>query len=305
MNNKVLLKFEKVLERDIDLLLINKLCNDKNLINLFLNKINKRGYEIYSIQHSAYNEYGESDIVVILQKNNNKIALLIENKIDANAMPEQFNRYILRGNQGVKTNEFNEFFVFIIAPNDYLRTNTEASKYKNQISYEELLKNLQNDLFAINLISKAIEEKKFGYVIIENIEVTNFWKEYYKFIKENFPQLNLKEINGPRGSKACWPEFRTPIKNIKVVHKSNKGFVDLTFRNLSSKYTLFCETVNKHLDKEMYIDRAGKSLVIRIKTPLINFTKQFKDYENEMNKTLQAVIKLLNLLSKIEINYLY
>ena len=36
--------FEKVLERDIDLLLINKFIENDNLINYFLEKINKEKY---------------------------------------------------------------------------------------------------------------------------------------------------------------------------------------------------------------------------------------------------------------------
>ncbi len=35
------IRIEKVLERDIDLLIINKIIDSDKLLNLFLNKINK------------------------------------------------------------------------------------------------------------------------------------------------------------------------------------------------------------------------------------------------------------------------
>lgn len=47
---------EKVLERDIDLLMINKFIYDTNVLKYFLNKIDKDGYAISSIQHSLMDQ---------------------------------------------------------------------------------------------------------------------------------------------------------------------------------------------------------------------------------------------------------
>ena len=126
--------FEKVLERDIDLLMINKFVTDKNILELFLKKINKQGYKVFNIQHSLMDQKdGESDITVIVEKDNHKIGLLIEDKIDAIAMPNQRNRYNARGRKGIDNNQYDDFFVFMIAPNDYLKSNSEAQLYENQI----------------------------------------------------------------------------------------------------------------------------------------------------------------------------
>ena len=54
------IRIEKVLERDIDLLIINKIIDNDKLLNLFLNKINKIEYKIVSIEHSQIDkELGE------------------------------------------------------------------------------------------------------------------------------------------------------------------------------------------------------------------------------------------------------
>lgn len=64
------IKIEKVLERDIDLLIINKIIDNDKLLNLFLNKINKSGYKIVGIEHSQMDkELGETDISIILTNN--------------------------------------------------------------------------------------------------------------------------------------------------------------------------------------------------------------------------------------------
>ena len=76
------IKIEKVLERDIDLLIINNFINNK-LLKLFLDKLDLKGYKINEIEHSNVDyEQGEPDITVIIENKNYKIGLLIENKIN-------------------------------------------------------------------------------------------------------------------------------------------------------------------------------------------------------------------------------
>lgn len=85
-----------VYERDIDLYIINKFINDSKFKELFLEKINCKNYQVCKCLHSFSDENGESDITIILENDNRKIGLLIEDKINAKAMPEQYKRYILR-----------------------------------------------------------------------------------------------------------------------------------------------------------------------------------------------------------------
>jgi len=92
---------ETVFERDIDLYIINKFLYDNKFKELFLDKINKCDFNVKECIHSYLDNDGESDITVILEKDEEKIALLIEDKIDAIAMPDQRNRYSLRGDKGI------------------------------------------------------------------------------------------------------------------------------------------------------------------------------------------------------------
>lgn len=79
-------------------------------------------YKIIDVEHSYVDaELGESDITVIIEKGNDKIGLLIEDKIDAPAMDLQPERYVERGLKGVKDKKYNSFKTFIIAPEQYLK----------------------------------------------------------------------------------------------------------------------------------------------------------------------------------------
>ena len=180
------INMEKVFERDIDLLMINKFVNENKTCHYFSSKVGIENYVVESVQHSLMDENGESDITVILNNGTKKIAFLIEDKIDAIAMPNQRGRYDIRGNKGINNKEYEEYFVFIIAPKEYLDSNEEAKKYENQISYEELVSLFEEDLYAKTLLEQAIEEKKKGYIIIENQNVTLFWDNYYHYININY-----------------------------------------------------------------------------------------------------------------------
>lgn len=292
---------EKVFERDVDLYIINKFLSDKSFKDLFLNKINKLGFDVKECIHSYFDNDGESDITVILEKDNNRIALLIEDKIDAIAMPEQRNRYDLRGNKGVDDNKYNQYFVFIIAPKDYLENNEEAKKYEYKISYEEILQYIgEEDIYGNILLQVALEEKKKGYSVIEDKKVTLFWQKYYDFIEKYYPQLNIKRYYGPRGANAWWPGFFTPIKNIRIDHKSNQGYVDLKFDGVGEYFSEISEILKDKLDKDMSIVKTGKSMSIRIKVPIVKFDEEFDKYVDEIKISLNSVERLQNLLTKID-----
>lgn len=297
--------FEKILERDIDFLIIENFIKNKNFRNIFLSKLRLETYNILSIEHSYKDNYGENDITIIMSNGLEKVALLIEDKIDAIAMPNQNNRYYIRGNKGVENHLYDRFFVFVVAPLSYLETNLEAKKYDNKISYETLLETLKDDLYYSSIINKAIEEKKNGYVVIENEKVTRFWVKYYQFIKLNYPRLYINEIETPRGENAGWPHLKTPLKNVYIIHKSDKGFVDLTFKGLGNKYGLFKNLVQAYLDEDMTIHQTSKSIAVRLHIPIIDFKSDFNDCENEIKISLDSAMRLLNLLDRLDADKIF
>lgn len=301
--NKIELIMDRIAERDIDLYIINKFMNVHNFKDLFLRKIEKEkeNYSVVSCIHSYMDSDGESDITIILANGNHKIALLIEDKINAVAMQEQRKRYDIRGNKGIRDGKYDEFYVFIIAPKDYLIANNEAQKYENQISYEEMIQFIDNsDEYGIALLKNALEEKKRGYVVQEDINVTKFWEKYYDFIDNNYKELSIKKYSGARGANAWWPGFYTPVKYIMITHKSDRGYIDLTFPGVAECYNEVSDILEGKLDKDMFIVRTGKSISIRIKVPIVKFNDEFANYINEIKICLDSVVRLQNLLPTIE-----
>ena len=291
---------EKVSERDIDLYIINKFLNDSKFKELFLKKINCQNYQVCKCLHSLSDENGESDITIILENDNRKIGLLIEDKINAIAMQKQYERYILRAEKQKHKGLFDNYYIFIIAPKSYIDSNTEAKKYDNKISYEEILDYISGDVYGESLIKKAIEGKKKGYEVVENKAVTLFWEKYYDMVENRFSDLELKTKKGPKGSKTRWPVFHTPIKKIHIIHESNKGCLELRFRNVSLYYSEVYDIVKNVLKENMKLKRTGKSLAIRIDVPEIDFKKDFEEQEENVIKCLEEVKELQKFMRKID-----
>ena len=289
-----------VYERDIDLYIINKFLNDSKFKELFLKKINCQNYQVCKCLHSFSDEHGESDITIILENDNRKIGLLIEDKINAKAMPEQYKRYILRAEKQKHEGLFDNYYIFIIAPKSYIDSNNEAQKYDNKISYEEILDYISGDVYGESLIKKAIEEKKKGYDVVENKAVTLFWEKYYEMVENRFSDLKLNRYEGARGSDANWPIFFTPIEKIQIFHKSDRGFVDLTIRSVSQYYFEVYDIVKNVLKENMTLQKTGKSLAIRIVVPKIDFKKDFKEQEENVIKCLEVVRELQKFMRKID-----
>lgn len=301
------INISKVFERDIDLFVIDEFISNKKFANLFLAQIGLNSFNIVKIFHSLTDpKFGESDITIIIEDlNKTRYGILIEDKIDAIAMSNQSGRYFERGNKGIENGEYEKYYVFIIAPESYLNNNVEAKKYPNKLSYEKILEFFKEEYderlsLKIILLEEALNKKKIGYQVIEEPNVTKFWSKYYSFQEGNYLKLQLPKQDGPRGSAASWPTFNTFLKTVKIIHKSEKGFVDLTFNGYGEKINILNEAIGDLLDDDMCIVRTNKSAAVRIVVPKIDFNNEFEIYENEITEIMKAIERLNNLVYKIK-----
>ncbi len=127
-------KFSDVYEKDMDMLFLEEIAVNPEFASIFLSKIGIDNATVLEVEQSKTDpEFGESDMTIIFQVYNKKHALLIEDKIDAVAMPEQCSRYSKRGDIGVQNGEYDSYDVFIVAPEKYLLQNAEAGHYLNKV----------------------------------------------------------------------------------------------------------------------------------------------------------------------------
>lgn len=134
-------RFNGVSERDMDLFFLEEFAVNQDFLKLFLRKIEDvdfSGYEVVSEEVSfADPDLGESDLTIDLEKEGHRVSLLIEDKINAIAQPRQYERYVERGEKSVREDRCDVFYVFLIAPAEYIKGNESAEKYSLRVTYVE------------------------------------------------------------------------------------------------------------------------------------------------------------------------
>lgn len=298
------ISFESVIERDIDFLLMRRFSeSDEAFINLFLQEIDLNWNESFSMEfvaHSVMTSDGESDVEIIINSGNERIALLIEDKINAVAQPEQSKRYEVRAKKALEEGRFDKYHIFIVAPQKYLSSNQEAANYDHQISYESMQAVLKDE-FEKSLLKKALDESRRGYVPIEDRQVTAFWNAIYDYADEHFP--GIFRIYGKRGesrgSNAHWVNIDSG-RGTAIRIKADRGYVDLEISGYADKMNRFLKANQELIDrKKLYIRLASKSLAIREYINVIDFSRDFSEQVDDVEdafckaKELQDLIKEL------------
>ena len=278
---------------------------------IFLSKVGKDGATVLEIEQSKTDaEFGESDMTVIFSVGGKKHALLIEDKIDAVAMPKQCERYFKRGERGKENGEYDDFDVFIIAPQKYLDENEEAGKYPNKVTYEECAdffadREDKRSSFKLQQIQQAIYKQKHGYQLIENVNVTAFWDKYISYQEKQYPELWITNKRGKKGFWARWAYFRTVINGVLIYHKTECGYMDMTLEGLADKTIQLEQLLEKNSidlkERGMCIVQTGKSAAIRLRVPVVDFTKLFENYEREITMCFDAAVELNNLAKEMSV----
>lgn len=295
---------ESIRERDVDLILLEELSTDNSFCEWFISELD---FPILTSVNGAWRSIsafglGETDILFSYNSNDQKIFVLIENKLDTSFQNEQLNRYIKRADEYLTKKECDNAFVILIAPKHYCEN---QNNFDNYITYETIANKLESvgtkrNLFKSNLLHIATEKLRRGYQPVNSIPVQNFWHSYYQYKEENYPSLIMKKPNVvPHNSD--WPMlYDDKLKNVIFYHKLAIGYVDATFKGFSAKVEIKIKEIIPTWAK---FQKHDKSFSIRVFTGNIDrtkeFNKQIENVENGLNNIVQIrnlIIKNINLL---------
>lgn len=296
------IQFERVFERDLDLLLMNLFSRSSKACRLFFDKIKLDPDQITSIKHSVKTAFGESDLEIWFTSSDKTYALLIEDKINASAQPEQQQRYEKRKEEYQKRG-MTESFIFLVAPNDYIKSNGEASYYDYTIGFDEMIPILEqeNDVFGCAILECG--KLKFTDSKTPDQLVTEFWVQYVSYFRDK-GKLGLNDSVKTRSANSIWPSFRTVLPGTLIQHKSivnseKTGWVDLQFTGKATYSQKLSQLLRPYMDDEMCPRVTGNSYSIGIKVDPIYFGESFSDYKDQMKQVLNAVSMLQNLAQRI------
>jgi hypothetical protein len=288
-----------VAERDIDLLLLEELNVNPAFSSWLFRHTNREPVEApfcngawHSVTHP---QLGESDLVVMYE---NGFAILIENKVDAPAQPDQATRYKKRGERGQLEGSWKSFVTCIVAPERYLKGNSEAQNYDVCVSYEEIRdlferEKSQRSRFRAYILGEAIAQNRRGYSPVADDDVTQFWLSYWQIANEQFPALELPRP-GIKPANADWPDFRPKElgKELNIVHKMAQGCVDLQVRGAAERLDEIRSLLN---DPSLEVVAAGKSGAVRIVVAPVDRFGSFDAQRGDIIRALEAADKLLQI----------
>ena len=293
-------KVEAVTERDVDLLLLEELNVSDDFSTWFYSTVTKNNDKpsFKGAWHSISDPVlGESDLVAIYD---NGMAILIENKIDAIAQPEQGRRYKARGDNGIENGLWSSFVTCIVAPNLYLQREQDSSVYDANLSYEAIYDWFSSkestdgrSVYKSYLIKEAIEQNRRGYTVNPDERVTEFWSKYWALSIQRYPELEMKKP-GIKPANADWPNFRpsTLEKRFSIVHKLERGDVDLQIAGAAER----TDDLQDYLsDIEVEVAKATKSAAVRLKVASVDRFASFESQKDIVIEGLNAARKLLRI----------
>lgn len=305
----IICSFNAVHERDMDILFLESLASDTGFVNLVLSKTRFSGKD-FQVLSAALSEtetdLGETDICVVLQIDNMRVGLLIEDKVDAIAMPEQYLRYHKRAERGIHKGKFDAYEVFILCPQKYYENNAEAKKYDHFISYEEIKDYFDSKKDVISTVrsqqlAQAIERAKKPPEVNIDEAANLFFNKYKAYQKEYYPDLDLRTSDKSNG---WWPHYSTRLGDVYLYHKRPEGFVDLTFPNAAGKMDVLqnmATWLRCHDVPNVVAVKTGRAAALRIEVPKMPLKAIFENIDPlDVKKAFDAIRALADFANLIE-----
>jgi len=276
---------EAVYERDIDLLVLEEILSDISFSHHLL-----EGSEIpppinlgdLKACHSYNDEKGEVDIRVDYILENRQITLWIENKIDAVFQKDQIKRYQQR-----KKNTEHESFIILLAPKDYIQSN---SQFDWAVSYESLKPYFETlDLrgkYKNEVLEIAIKKLRTGYVAKGDRINYNF-KKYYRDISNVFENIEIElPPTSPKGS--TWVKLKhTEHPTLTIWHKINNHRIDIEIPKKEFRFYSKVIASQKALNAVVEI---SNGCYIRLNLDYkININEHPEKYQDLFIKTLEII----------------
>jgi len=292
-----------VQEVHVDFLLEEEFSSDPEFLRSFVKAARQPGtaFQVERVRHSVSDQSGEADLIVVyrqLEGAAERVAILIEDKIRASFQPRQAERYRERGDAGTGL-EWNRYWTCLVAPKSYMVARPDhgfdAAVALEQVKEWLAVSEPRRREFKVGVIDQAIEKAlRTG---VQNVDpvMTAFRANYFAFFEEFFKDRR-QDVHtrppAPTWAGDSWFDVRSRLlpDGAYINHKSEVGFVDLTFPKTSAA---LLRSVEPWLEDGMRIEQTNKSAAIRVEVSTI---KRFDDFAQQRPKVAEALSSVDRLL---------
>ena len=266
--------------------------------------VNDEG-QIVSVRQSVHeSSLGETDVELIYRVGNANIALLIENKIRAPIMPQQFARYRERGLEGATRGKFQHFKTLLAAPEHYIVSLPEEHRtfIDVPLSYEWILDHLEgaHHAFKRHLFLHAIEDARAGYSKKRDTRMTAFHQGLFAIAEADYPFLRMSwmEKAGHDDSLIHLPDA-LPVRGDKLALKVKMGRAEM---RLETRTPIDMElALRPHLPREWRTTRQTRYAGIEVMVGALDPTRDFEEIEDHARLYLDAGSQLQTFYDRPEV----
>jgi len=289
-------------ERDIDLLLLEEFYCSPEFRAWFLERVtSESGDRIdFDAKHSVKQSLGETDLEVWFSDAKGiRWVALIENKINADFQKEQPERYKERALQYKKRGEADQARTVLISPTGYEKQG--CALFDIRFYYEDIcewLMKREGDVratYKAELIAATIKKAQDGYQPKPDLEVSDFWQQYWTVAERQAPQLRMPKP-GSKPTRAGFVRFdalELPSR-VQLIHKLRHGHVDLEFSGFGKRLQELQHLYGIFLKRNMSIQRASGSGAIRIEVCVIDPKLPFTGQAEKVSAAISEAHTLLD-----------
>lgn len=293
-----------VRERDLDLLLAAHLTASE-AFRTFVLRSTWAGvppHVFLGCQISVVTDAGETDLLLLVRLGGHgdgagqRLALMLETKINAAFQPEQAARYHQRGEQGIRSGEWDTYRTCLVAPAAYVATTVEGDGWNGRLKLQDVAAWARRargpyEAFLAQVCDEAVA-KQARAAAGASPEATAFWQAYREAAGKLLPELEITRLSAPVSQAAPWPRFGATSLPVGVLleHKPSQGRVDLTVVNQSADRLR--AATQGWLPLGIQVVTAGQSAALRLAVPRVDHLRSFAEQETEVLAVLAAVERL-------------
>ena len=297
--------FPGICERDIDLLLLEELWATPAFGAWLIDRCAADGevlQRVTEVKKSVTQSSGESDLELTWQRNDGTFAkLLIENKVDAGFQRDQAARYHQRSQDYVANGICVSVWTVVLAPAAYFQADRGSYGFDAAVTYQELQEWYRSAAlgkraeYKVGMLDAAIRKATLGYNPIPDDAVSQFWRAYWDLSLSEAPELGMAQPDmKPAGS--TWIYFAPDglPSNVWLIHKLPRGSVELTIGGAGYRLGKSRMMLQAVLELGMTIDRAGKSISVRLNVPALNIAQDMNEQRDAAIAGMAAAKRLLS-----------
>jgi hypothetical protein len=296
-----------VTEREIDLLLLLALHASPGFRAFLASKTAGPGdFEFLGAWRGVYDNLGECDLLVLVRDaKDRRVAIMIEDKIDASFQPGQASRYRERGERGCALERWDRFITCLCTPKAFAEPIARGEAWDTILTYEEIEASLvvQEDAFAPfvrGALRQAADKQRSGGFVVSH-QASAFWAQYRRLQREEFPELKMTALAEVQSANDPWPRFAAGMlpPRVKLEHKPWKGCVDLTFQDM--KFEDLWSRLEGLLPCDFEVRRTARSAAVRATVPPLNAMQPFEPQIEAVRTAFRAAEALLRLWPDIRV----